>query len=99
MSDLMLSTSPAPVFNPLQGDTLIRLSEVETVSGLKRSHIYKLIGENEFPRPTKIGAASRWSLREVHEWIADKLAEETRGAAQRINTAAHEGFRTRPRVK
>ena len=75
MSDLMLSTTPAPDFNTLPRDTLIRLSEVETVSGLRRSHIYKLIGENEFPRPTKIGAASRWSLREVQDWIADKLSQ------------------------
>ena len=80
MSDLMLSTAPIPDFHALPGDTLIRLPEVETVSGLRRSHIYKLISEDEFPRPVKIGSASRWSLREVQRWIADKLDERSAAA-------------------
>ncbi len=75
MPDLMLPTAPMLDFHALPGDTLVRLPEVETVAGLRRSHIYKLIGENDFPRPIKIGSASRWSLREVQQWIADKLSE------------------------
>jgi predicted DNA-binding transcriptional regulator AlpA len=75
MSELMQSTAPTPHFSPPLGDTLIRLSEVEIISGLRRSHLYKLMGESEFPRPTKIGTASRWSLREVQGWIADKLSQ------------------------
>jgi prophage regulatory protein len=71
----MLSTAPIPNFHAMPGDTLVRLPEVETVSGLRRSHLYKLISENEFPRPIKIGTASRWSLREVQRWIADKLSK------------------------
>ena len=56
-------------------DQLIRLQQVETLSGLKRSQIYALIAKGEFPTPTKLGAASRWSLREVERWVTDKLAE------------------------
>jgi predicted DNA-binding transcriptional regulator AlpA len=41
-------------------DQLIRLQQVETLSGLKRSQIYALTARGEFPTPTKLGAASRW---------------------------------------
>jgi prophage regulatory protein len=56
-------------------DQLIRLQQVETLSGAKRSQVYALMARGKFPKPTKLGAASRWSLREVERWVADKLAE------------------------
>ena len=59
----------------LSSDQLIRLQQVETLSGLRRSQIYALTARGEFPTPTKLGAASRWSLREVERWITDKLAQ------------------------
>ena len=73
MSDFILSTAPAEP-QPFR-DALIRLSDVETVAGLRRSHVYKLIADGEFPRPIKIGTASRWSVQEIQAWVAGKLAE------------------------
>jgi prophage regulatory protein len=65
-------------------DELLRLQQVETISGLKRSQLYALIGKGEFPKPAKLGAASRWSLREIQDWIADKLSK--RDAARIADT-------------
>ena len=58
-----------------QLDELIRLPQVESISGLKRSQIYALIGRGEFPKPAKLGTASRWSRLETERWVSDKLAE------------------------
>lgn len=77
-------TMPAPSPPPsesLPDDALIRLPEVEVLSGLKRSQIYDDIGEGLFPAPTKIGTASRWSRREVQAWIRDRLNERGRPGA------------------
>jgi prophage regulatory protein len=37
---------------------IIRLRQVEEVTGEKRSTIYKRISEGEFPKPVKLGAKS-----------------------------------------
>jgi prophage regulatory protein len=54
-------------------DSLEPLRYVTAATGLKRSAIYRKIGEGEFPRPAKIGYASRWSRREVQEWVQARL--------------------------
>lgn len=48
---------------------LLRLSEVENISGLKKSKIYALIQDRLFPRPYKLGRCSRWSSVEVLLWM------------------------------
>lgn len=75
MSDLLASTRLPDVNAPRNTptDELIRMARVETISGWKRSRIYQGVGEGTFPRPVKLGAASRWSLREVQRWVADQL--------------------------
>ena len=52
-------------------DRLVMLRVVEDIVGLKRTRIYKLIRESDFPPPYKPGGAgSRWSEAEVRAWIA-----------------------------
>lgn len=60
-------------------DRLIPLGEVKQLVGLGHSKIYALISAGAFPRPVKLGSASRWSETEVREWVSDRLA--TRSAA------------------
>ena len=45
-------------------------------AGISRSHAYELMGAQPpaFPRPVKIGKASRFVSAEVDLWIADKIA-------------------------
>jgi len=54
-------------------ERLLPLPEVESRSGFKSSFIYRLIKENKFPAPVKIGNASRWRESEVQQWIHDQI--------------------------
>lgn len=56
---------------PANYDRLIMLDAVESIVGLKRTRIYKLIRESDFPAPYKPGGSgSRWSEVEVLAWVA-----------------------------
>lgn len=59
----------------LNTDRLLRLTEVESIIGLKSSQIYLLVKRGEFPAPIRIGGASRWSLRAVGAWVEARIAE------------------------
>lgn len=41
---------------------------------ISRSCVYDLIASGDFPRPVKIGRASRWVVAEVDAWIGDRMA-------------------------
>lgn len=58
----------------MAADQFLRLPDVETIVGLRKTKIYALMKAREFPRPTKIGAASRWSRGVIDEWMKAKLA-------------------------
>jgi predicted DNA-binding transcriptional regulator AlpA len=46
-------------------------------AGISRSHAYELMSAHPpaFPRPVKIGKASRFVSAEVDRWIASRIAE------------------------
>lgn len=49
---------------------LIRLADVEARCGLKKSCIYQLIKNNEFPTPVRLGSRSvAWKSDEIQRWI------------------------------
>ena len=49
---------------------LLRLRQVEEITGLSRSSIYRRMQAGEFPRPVKIGStAVRWSEGEIVAWL------------------------------
>lgn len=51
-------------------DRLVMLRVVESMVGLNRTRIYKLIRESDFPAPYKPGGTgSRWSEAEVLAWL------------------------------
>lgn len=53
---------------------IIRLKEVIDSTGLARSTIYKLIGEEKFPKPVPlVGRSVGWVESEVHEWIQSRI--------------------------
>ncbi len=52
-------------------DRLLHRAEVEERTGLSRSAIYRLMREEKFPAPIRIGSrAVRWSQSELNEFIA-----------------------------
>lgn len=58
---------------------LIRLPEVLERVGLKKTSVYKLMAEEEFPRPTKLGTASAWVEQEIDDWIMERVAARPTG--------------------
>ena len=52
---------------------LMRLPEVERLSGLSRSTIYKMISEGTFPRQVRINErAVGWRESELKVWVASR---------------------------
>ena len=52
---------------------LLRIEEVEVMTGLAKSTIYRLVKEGSFPRPVRVGKrAVRWREWEVREWIRSR---------------------------
>lgn len=54
---------------------LIKLAEVERLTGLAHAWIYELIRRGQFPSQIKVGArASRWVEADVQAWIEARIA-------------------------
>jgi prophage regulatory protein len=66
-------------FDPgLNAQRLLRLTQVSTMVGLKRSSIYRYVSEGRFPAPIKVGERSvRWKLADVLAWRSE--VSQTRG--------------------
>jgi len=55
-------------------DRLMRLPEVQRLTGLRRSAIYEQMQSGRFPRSVKASPrAATWSEAAVQAWIADRL--------------------------
>lgn len=73
-----MANTPLP--NQPTHEQLLRLAQVETMVGLKKSSIYKMMAEGIFPAAVPIGPNSRaWLLSEIQGWIASRIS--ARGAA------------------
>ena len=60
-------------------ERLLPLPEVESRTGFRSSFLYALMKSNRFPKPVKIGAASRWRESQVQEWIREQIVGGTSG--------------------
>ncbi len=49
--------------------TLVDLKTIMTCTGLSRPGIYKMMSEDRFPKPIKLGRSSRWYLTEIRAWL------------------------------
>ena len=68
----LVATKPAP-------DRLLRLPEVERLTGLRRSAIYEQMQRGIFPRSVKVGPrAATWSEIAIQGWISDRLGRGLR---------------------
>jgi len=57
---------------------LLRRKQVEALTGLARSTLYKLIGESKFPKPVQItdGGAVAWRSDAVAAWIDSRVTAD-----------------------
>lgn len=54
-------------------DRLLRLPEVEHLTALKKSSLYRLIQEGKFPRGIRLSArATAWSEKQVCDWVEER---------------------------
>lgn len=51
--------------------TILRRPDVERLTGLPRSSIYRQMAEGVFPRPVSLGGRSvGWKFTDIREWLA-----------------------------
>jgi prophage regulatory protein len=66
-----------PSFSP---DRLLRLPDVEALTGLRKSALYQAMKDGRFPPCVKLSArASAWPESEVQAWIASRIRASRRG--------------------
>ena len=54
-------------------DRLLRRREVEKITGISRSSIYRLMQEGELPRPVRVGSAAvRWRESHITVWLESR---------------------------
>ena len=67
------------VIAPVRGIRMLRLREVESRVGFRRSQIYRNIEAGTFPRPVPLGArVRRWAAHEVEQWMRERAKMLTR---------------------
>ena len=76
----MTRVAQPPARTAIEGvDRLLKLPEVMSIAGLGKTMIYRRVRQGTFPQPVKLGESTRWSEREVREWLDAVMA--TRRAA------------------
>lgn len=63
-----MKTKPA-----LLEDEFIDMKFITRLTGLSDKWFYKLIQEGVFPKPIKMGRASRWLKSDTEEWLQAKI--------------------------
>ncbi|HHJ4474627.1 TPA: helix-turn-helix transcriptional regulator [Citrobacter freundii] len=63
-----MKTKPA-----LLEDEFIDMKFITRLTGLSDKWFYKLIQEGVFPKPIKMGRASRWLKNDLEEWLQAKI--------------------------
>ena len=60
--------------HPRQLGLFIRLPEVRQRVGMSKSQIYKLIAQDQFPKPVKVSRRiSCWVVAEVEQWVQEQI--------------------------
>ncbi len=63
---------------PVQRDRFLRLPEVEHLTGLRKSTIYRLMRERQFVQCVQVTPrCTGWSEAKVLQWVQDRIAAAT----------------------
>ena len=54
------------------GDRFVTIREVSERLCVCKASIYSWAKAGLFPKPTKFGSSSRWSLQEIEEWVKSR---------------------------
>ena len=59
-------------------DRLLRRREVERITGLSRSSIYRMMHDGDFPRPVRVSpTAVRWKESDITAWLESRPVAES----------------------
>ena len=70
-----MATAPITTDVLCADDPLIDMKFITAFTGLTDKWFYKLIKEKKFPKPIKLGRASRWFKSEVEKWLKERIGE------------------------
>ena len=56
-------------------DQFIDMKFITQLTGLSDKWFYKLIQDGLFPKPIKLGRASRWLKSDLEEWLYSRICE------------------------
>lgn len=55
-------------------EQIIKLSDVNRITGLSNSSIYRLASQNKFPKPIKLSKrSSGWLKSEIDQWLEKRI--------------------------
>lgn len=57
----------------LLDDQLVDMRFLTKLTGLTDKWFYKLIKDDDFPKPVKLGRSSRWLKSEVENWLQERI--------------------------
>lgn len=57
----------------LLNDQMVDMKFITAFTGLTDKWFYQLMKNGEFPKPVKLGRASRWFKSEVENWVQAKV--------------------------
>ena len=61
-------------------ESLMRLRDVEAKTALRKSKIYQMVKDGDFPAPIALTTKSKaWIGSEVNGWVRDKIAASRQG--------------------
>lgn len=58
---------------PLLDDQLVDMAFITNFTGMTDKWFYRLISENAFPAPIKLGRSSRWRKSQVEAWLLERM--------------------------
>ena len=53
-------------------DKFLKLPTVSNCTGTSKSTIYAGVAAGTFPKPVKVGRASRWRLSDINRWMDEQ---------------------------
>lgn len=57
----------------LLDDQFVNMAFITSLTGLTDKWFYKLIKDDVFPKPIKMGRSSRWLKSEVEAWLQERI--------------------------
>lgn len=72
------SSHSLPATSSCSGRRILRLPNVELLTGFKRAHIYSLMTQGRFPKSIPLGPrAVGWDSHAIDRWIEERIGGES----------------------